>query len=94
MPGVSPEATGAFAGRVLAGLLLARVDGKSPVEYLTRDEDRDRVRAIARRGLTSPVAGPEDLIADVERGIGHDLADRARARARDPRLPRAAHRRG
>lgn len=36
------------AASLLPGLLLARVDGKSPVEYLTRDEDRDLVRAISR----------------------------------------------
>ena len=33
-----------------AALLLARVDGKSPVDYLTEPE-RDRVRALARRAL-------------------------------------------
>ena len=32
---------------LLPGLLLARVDGKSPVEYLTRDEDKDLVRSAA-----------------------------------------------
>ena len=29
---------------LLAGLFLARVDGKSPVEYITADADRDRVQ--------------------------------------------------
>jgi hypothetical protein len=28
-------------------LLLARVDGKSPVEYITRDDQRDMVRRFA-----------------------------------------------
>ncbi len=33
---------------LLPALLLARVDGKSPVEYLTQDEDKERVRQAAR----------------------------------------------
>lgn len=32
---------------VLGGLLLARVDGKSPVEYLESDQERERVRSLA-----------------------------------------------
>jgi sulfur transfer protein SufE len=39
--------------RLLAALLLARVDGKSPLEYLT-DDDRNRLRKFARRWLLSP----------------------------------------
>ena len=34
----------ARAARLLPGLFLARVDGKSPVEYVTADADRERVR--------------------------------------------------
>lgn len=41
---------------LLPGLLLARVDGKSPVEYLTGEDDIDRVRAAARTLLLSPPA--------------------------------------
>jgi 5-methylthioribose kinase len=40
--------------RLLPGLFLARVDGKSPVEYLLRDRDRERVRLCAKRLLLSP----------------------------------------
>ncbi|MHB8528593.1 MAG: phosphotransferase family protein [Caulobacteraceae bacterium] len=36
------------ATELLAGLLLARVDGKSPVEYLTEARDQEFVRAAAR----------------------------------------------
>ena len=43
------------ATRLLPGLLLARVDGKSPVEYLTAEEPRARVRAFALRFLEQPV---------------------------------------
>jgi aminoglycoside phosphotransferase (APT) family kinase protein len=41
---------------LLAGLLLGRIDGKSPVEYLTRAVDRDRVRQFALRHLAEPVS--------------------------------------
>jgi fructosamine-3-kinase len=40
--------------RLLPGLFLARVDGKSPVEYISGDEDRDRVRRVARALLLDP----------------------------------------
>jgi 5-methylthioribose kinase len=34
--------------RLLPALLLARIDGKSPVEYITHDDDKNRIRAVAR----------------------------------------------
>ena len=36
---------------LLPGLMLARVDGKSPVEYITRDAQKEHVRAFSRRFL-------------------------------------------
>ena len=33
---------------LLPGLLLARIDGKSPVEYITGEADKDRVRRVTR----------------------------------------------
>jgi aminoglycoside phosphotransferase (APT) family kinase protein len=36
------------ASALLPALMLARIDGKSPVEYLVTDADRDAVRAFAR----------------------------------------------
>jgi 5-methylthioribose kinase len=39
---------------LLPGLLLARIDGKSPVEYLTDPAVKDRVRHFARRFLLEP----------------------------------------
>jgi aminoglycoside phosphotransferase (APT) family kinase protein len=51
----APAALDARAAALLPGLMLARVDGKSPVEYLTADADRDRVRAFARAFLLAPV---------------------------------------
>lgn len=37
----------ARAASLLPALLLARIDGKSPVEYITTDNDRERVRRVA-----------------------------------------------
>jgi aminoglycoside phosphotransferase (APT) family kinase protein len=48
------------AARLLPGLFLARVDGKSPVEYLTVEKDKARVRRVARQFLQHPV---EELAA-------------------------------
>jgi hypothetical protein len=45
------------AAHLLPGLLLARVDGKSPVEYITADADRRRIRTVARGLLGHPVDG-------------------------------------
>ncbi len=47
---------------LLPGLLLARVDGKSPVEYVTSDVDRDAIRAFACAHLDTPVATLEQLL--------------------------------
>ena len=59
LQGVAWEAPAVIETRVatlLPGLLLARVDGKSPVEYLTADSDKDFVRETAGRLLQSPPA--------------------------------------
>jgi aminoglycoside phosphotransferase (APT) family kinase protein len=46
----------ARAARLLPGLFLARVDGKSPVEYVTDERDKNRVRRVARALLADPPA--------------------------------------
>jgi aminoglycoside phosphotransferase (APT) family kinase protein len=51
-----PAALERRAAALLPGLLLARVDGKSPVEYLTEDMQKKTVRAFAVRFLLSPPA--------------------------------------
>jgi aminoglycoside phosphotransferase (APT) family kinase protein len=43
------------AAHLLPGLLLARIDGKSPVEYVTRESDKELVRRVARSLLVAPV---------------------------------------
>lgn len=51
------EDAGALEARiahVLPGLLLARVDGKSPVEYVIAERDKARVRKVARHYLEHP----------------------------------------
>jgi aminoglycoside phosphotransferase (APT) family kinase protein len=51
-----PAALEARAAALLPGLFLARVDGKSPVEYITTEADRNRVRRTARPLLITPPA--------------------------------------
>jgi len=41
---------------LLPALLLARIDGKSPVEYIVAESEKSRVRQIARKLIASPVA--------------------------------------
>ncbi len=43
------------AAALLPGLFLARVDGKSPVEYLREEGQRERVRRVARPLIAEPV---------------------------------------
>jgi aminoglycoside phosphotransferase (APT) family kinase protein len=57
LKGVNWEPPGALesrAARLLPGLLLARVDGKSPVEYLEDQAARAPVREVARALLAHP----------------------------------------
>ena len=49
-----PQELEARAARLLPGLLLARVDGKSPVEYITLDKQKNMVRRIASASLLNP----------------------------------------
>jgi len=58
LAGVSWESSAALEARtahLLPGLLLARIDGKSPIEYVTEARDKNLVRNFARRFITSPV---------------------------------------
>lgn len=59
LAGVAWETRGgleARAARLLPGLFLARVDGKSPVEYITAEGVKNRVRRVARFLLAHPPA--------------------------------------
>ena len=77
---------------LLPGLLLARVDGKSPVEYVTEDRDREAISSFARAHLAQP---PASLERRRSHAWSHD-ADHHHPRARPARLglARTAHRRG
>ncbi len=55
------EAFEARCAALLPGLWLARIDGKSPVEYLTDEAAREQVRKVARRLVKYPVARLGDL---------------------------------
>jgi tRNA A-37 threonylcarbamoyl transferase component Bud32 len=70
LAGVTFPGLEARAARLLPGLLLARVDGKSPVEYISGEADRDLVRGVARRLLLTPVDG----LAAVRSAWGDALA--------------------
>jgi aminoglycoside phosphotransferase (APT) family kinase protein len=64
-----PQGLEQRAARLLPGLFLARVDGKSPVEYVTLAADKDRVRRVARALLRAP---PQRL-AEVRRAWSEEL---------------------
>jgi 5-methylthioribose kinase len=49
------------AAALLPALLLARVDGKSPVEYLTTDADKSAVREAAKAMLKKPLKTLEQV---------------------------------
>jgi len=72
LQGVTWEAPGGIAERtttLLPGLLLARVDGKSPVEYLTDEGDKDRLRKFGRHYLHHPVASLASLKEEWQRSL-------------------------
>ena len=59
-PGRDPDFE-ARAAKYLAGFLLARVDGKSPVEYITSTADKKAIRDFARTHLKHPAANLDQL---------------------------------
>jgi aminoglycoside phosphotransferase (APT) family kinase protein len=74
MAGVTWEAPPAVerrAAHLLPGLLLARVDGKSPVEYLSTEADRGLVRRVA----TALLRRPTDTLVSVRQAWADALAE-------------------
>ena len=57
------------AAQLLPGLFLARVDGKSPVEYLTEERDKDTVRRVAR----SLLVRPPDCLAEIRQTWAREI---------------------
>ncbi|UCE32594.1 MAG: aminoglycoside phosphotransferase family protein [Burkholderiales bacterium] len=67
LAGVDWEPAAALARRaalLVAGMLLARIDGRSPVEYLTDEATRERVRRFARRLLAERIDALEAIAFD------------------------------
>ena len=59
----------ARAAALLPALFLARVDGKSPVEYLTRESERAAVRRCAAPLIHNPPPRVKDVADAWERGL-------------------------
>lgn len=60
------EAKGALEARaasLLPGLFLARVDGKSPVEYVTDEQQKNQVRRCARALLINPPKQLDEIVS-------------------------------
>ncbi len=60
----SAAAVEARVARLLPALLLARIDGKSPVEYITAEADKAAVRAFARPRIATPPLRLRDVRRD------------------------------
>jgi aminoglycoside phosphotransferase (APT) family kinase protein len=56
---------------LLPGLFLARIDGKSPVEYVTDEASRDRVRRVA----IPLIADPPAVISHIRDAWNRELAE-------------------
>lgn len=57
----NPETLERRATALLPALMLARIDGKSPVEYLTSDADKDFVRGFACKHVAAPTSSLKAL---------------------------------
>ena len=62
----------ARVARLLPGLLLARIDGKSPVEYIVAAADKDRVRSIAIPMIEAAPASLTALRDQWRNGLGRN----------------------
>jgi aminoglycoside phosphotransferase (APT) family kinase protein len=59
----------ARAARLLPALLLARIDGKSPVEYITGTADKELVRSVAR----TLIATPQSRLSEIRRRWSQEI---------------------
>ncbi|MDR1533817.1 MAG: phosphotransferase [Planctomycetota bacterium] len=55
--------------RLLALLFIARVDGKSPAEYITETPDKDLIRSLAAAVLERGIGGYGEMLALIGEGI-------------------------
>lgn len=73
LPGVAwepAEALDARAAPLTAAILLARVDGKSPADYLQTDQDRGFVRETARALIAADFTAMAELAAHWTEALG------------------------
>ena len=64
-----PAAMEARTAHLLPGLFLARVDGKSPVEYVTAEADKARIRRVALTFLREP----PDRLSDIRNAWAREI---------------------
>jgi Phosphotransferase enzyme family len=84
--------------RELACLLLARIDGKSKIEYITDESQRAFARDLATDVLVTRLAHPNDVFTEAEQRLVASNCltcdpDRSASRARGTRLTWAPYRR-
>jgi hypothetical protein len=65
----APEALERRAAALLPALFLARIDGKSPVEYVFDEADRALVRTVARELIAEPVAELPEIMRRWTRAV-------------------------
>jgi 5-methylthioribose kinase len=65
----APAAVEKRTARLVPGLFLARIDGKSPVEYVTEEGDKERVRRVARALIPVPPIRLEEIRTVWEREL-------------------------
>jgi 5-methylthioribose kinase len=65
------------AARLLPGLLLARIDGKSPVEYINDEKHKDEVRHFTISLIKNPPAQLGDICRSWFEASGRDSHSRA-----------------
>jgi len=58
-----PGALAARTAKLIGALMLGRIDGMSPVEYITDEADKERVRSFARTQIASPADDPLKVAA-------------------------------
>jgi len=81
LDGVTWEPRDAIEARIaslLPALFLARIDGKSPVEYITAERDRQVVREVARPLVATPPTRVSEVAAGWRASVAENLARRDR----------------
>jgi hypothetical protein len=64
-----PDVVEQRTASLLPGLFLGRVDGKSPVEYVTKENEKNKVRRCATELLVSPPSRLMDVVEHWEKEL-------------------------